>query len=164
MPAHGHFKTTKEASNLPMIVAQFKHQSLPYSRMVEFVIDTGADRTYLSPAWRQILGLKSKDLVKYHTKMITINGPTTVDCLSRCSLSFGIGQANTSLYKIENLRITVASQQSSGATKSGLIPSLLGRDVLDQLSLCYHKQKNYLFITQRHDDFYNSLINNFPNL
>ncbi|GAI51466.1 unnamed protein product, partial [marine sediment metagenome] len=43
-------------------------------------------------------------------------------------------------------------------------PSVLGRDVIHKLSLCYCKEKDYLGLTEQNPEYFNLLSEIFPSL
>lgn len=164
MAAHGRFHN--KYPYYPLMIGYFKHPSMKYPRTVEFVIDTGADRTFISPIWRYLLQVPPRNFKEYPNRMITIGGHVNVDCLDNCSLSFNRYDNSGHLcgaYELTGLRILFSKTTNGSHFKEeGKIPSLLGRDVLSTMSLGYCQKSQYLFLTQEYQRYYGALNLHFP--
>jgi hypothetical protein len=172
MASHGKFHP--KYPFYPFIIAYFEHPSIKYPRAVQFVIDTGADRTCISPDWRYLLQIPDREFQKYHTPQVTIAGKVRVDCLTNCTISFNRYQPNNTrdVYRFANLCI-LFSRLKYGSLSSairyrrllrnvGNIPSILGRDVLSKMSLGYCQTSEYLFVTDQCVRYYQALSVHFP--
>lgn len=162
MGAHGFF--SPKHPYRPYIIGFFSHWSIK-SCPVKFLIDTGADKTYISPDWQTILRIPRKHRHRYHTKMISIAGLVEMDCVEDCSITFSKGVSTSEAYKVSNLSVLMAAavvSKKKPLTGKGLIPCILGRDVLDHLSLGFCKKAEYLFVTGRTNDYCQALNRQFP--
>ncbi|MGD0785396.1 MAG: hypothetical protein ABR969_06255 [Sedimentisphaerales bacterium] len=171
MASHGYFHIKQP--NRPLIVALFSHPSIKHARQLEFIIDTGADRTFIVPDWQKLLDIHDKDLREYPGDIHTFAGTIKMRCLDGCSLIFPRYNPEgnpKSAYQVSNLRVFFAansgffsSLRRKPLTGAGKFPNVLGRDVLQQMSLGYCKTSSYLFVTQRTKDYQTALTSVFPN-
>jgi len=82
MPSYGYFNNDR-FPHRPIVVATIKHDCLRYPRQVEFLVDTGACRTFIAPEWQKnILCIPDNKLVPYPDRVTTIMGDVPVDCLT----------------------------------------------------------------------------------
>ena len=160
MGAFGYFSPIQP--HWPFITAMFEYGGSGYRRSVRFVIDTGSCKTFISPFTQDYLDINSKHFTRYHSDIITVHGLVRFDCLTGCVLHFTTGGAN--VFAVRNIDILFAGTKTKKKLKkvSGKMPNVLGRDVLEHLSLAYHRNPDYLFLTRRKQDFYNAISTEFP--
>lgn len=142
----GHFRDTGNRTWKPYIKARVEVPRLSVRGSVDFLIDTGADKTTLHPMEKRTIGMQHADLDA--TKQNTYNGigGAVVYSLEDVvlhfkkadrSLSVAVGPLASNLFvEAQNLRI----------------PSLLGRDVLDQGSLVSDFISNQLYLDLHSDE------------
>ncbi len=170
MPAPARFDDKEP--HWPLIVAYFRHPLVRSPRILEFIIDTGADRTLIVPDWQELLDIPKRALEPHPLPILTVAGPVRMDCLSNCTLDFFRGNRMSQFYEVSNLRIFFSPSRRRWwwpwrrghrlKLGEGKFPNILGRDVLAHLSLGYCKPENYVFLTGRNGDYYQSLSGNFP--
>lgn len=130
-------------SGRPYIEGKLYVPSLDLQAPVSFLVDTGADSTTLMPADAARLGLDLSSLPDSQTLCIGIGG------VAQCHVVDGllVFSDDSQLYSYV-LRLTVAPPAQ------GLddLPSLLGRDVLDNWAMTYDPQRSRLtFVVRRAD-------------
>ena len=162
----------------PTIIATVLHPSLPKVCHVgwEFVIDTGADRTLIAPDYQQILGIPDKLLKFEVSPMPTLGGEIKFRYLKDCSLVFTTDEnfkprtiGGLILYfppKPASLRSNLCRKLFRCRHGDILFgkkpyPCILGRDVLNRLSVGYCQTSNILFVTARHTDYATALESYF---
>ena len=157
---------------VPIIYATLWHP-LCNDRLIswEFVLDSGADISFISPEHMSLLGITNDKLVPT-APIETLGGSVKFGCLSGCSLFFTDDKGNQQVFKLpyiyfppvplgwrHNLCKKVFgchnSQVMSRDTK--VYPSLLGRDVLRQLSLGFCQNSDVLFISQHYNNYRSAL-------
>lgn len=92
-----------------------------------FLVDTGADRTYLMPGDARVLGIDYSRLAE-RTTALGVGGPTN-DYMEPALAVFADEQR---IYVYE-IQLTIAEARPHLMT----VPSLLGRNVLDRWSILY---------------------------
>lgn len=166
MITHGHFHHVYP--HRPLIVASLYHKSLQYPCSLEFVIDTGADRTYIVPDDCNRLGISSNALIQAPGPIHTFVGLVDFYYMPNCSLIFTDHDQNS--YIIEDMPIFFPPPRRSIPFRwfgkdvllgEGKFPSVLGRDALEGLSMAFCKTSKYLFLTSRCDDYRQALEDAF---
>lgn len=153
-----------------MIVAEVFHPSLThkpldYGRTLQFVIDTGAEKTLIVPYYEELLGIPDDELVPDPEPINTIGGEVRLVCLPNCCLVLNNMQHRP--YVVGRLSIYFFAPQEKMKKKPPLMgepdfPCIFGRDVLDQLSLGYCQTSDYLFVTKQTDKYRDKLQEEFP--
>lgn len=115
---------------------------------VEFLIDTGASRTTLSDEDAFSLGISYSKLVKLRQGLVGIGG--TVDTYQLSDVEFIFRTETGSLHseQFSEIFVTRHSQHSQRQARRTLVlPSLLGRDIIDRFTLVVSKPQRYVFLT-----------------
>lgn len=146
----------------PCIVAMFSHHASRFKTLIEFVIDTGACNTFISPLTQVRVPVSEKYYTAYRTGVVTIHGLVRYDCLTGCSLHFFSDGGD--VYTVSGLNIFFAGKKTRRVLRktSAKMPDLLGRDVLEKLALAYCRDPDRLFLTDLKQDFVNILDGQFP--
>jgi hypothetical protein len=158
----------------PIVNAIFMHACTQRCISLRFLVDTGADQTFIVPEHQKLLHIPD-DFVGFKTLPVdTLAGKYPFNFLTNCSLIFT--SPNKQPTTISNLTIYFSIKPNAGLINKILkrkkpekplatgdvYPSILGRDVLQQLSMGYCNTSDYLFLSQRHKDYYNCLFKEFP--
>lgn len=163
MTAHGWFHKHKILYKRPMILAAVSHPDIQYTCTLPFVIDTGAERTLIVPRYEDILKIRKKAYISNPYSIDSIGGPVFFRCLPKCTIVFT--DYNHCSYPVKNISVHFFCQQRM--KKVPLLgkadyPNILGRDVLDQVSLGYCQQSEYLFVTKDTENYGQALFPHFP--
>jgi hypothetical protein len=125
----------------PMIVGVFIHRRLEIQCPIEFLIDTGADRTLIAPEYQAILRIPDNELTPYTTPVRTLGGNQYFSYLSDCILVFPSDTPKSLCYKNLNLFFYSPRRKlgflhplhkQNPIEWQGKFPSILGRDVLSE--------------------------------
>jgi hypothetical protein len=162
MTAHGWFH--KKQRDRPTIVATISHPSISVERGLEFLIDTGAENTLVVPYWEGVIGVDKKSLVECPYPIDTIGGEIYITGLPNCTVVFSDQEGAP--YPVENIMIYFfsAKQKKRRVALKGeaVYPNLIGRDILNQVSLGYCQTSEYLFVTKEIAQYRNALMSIFP--
>lgn len=120
-------------------------KSLGIQGAVEFLIDTGASRTTLSDEDALSLGIPYAKLIKLRQGLVGIGGTVATYQLSDVELIFRMGTGDLHTEQLTEVFVTRHSQRH--AKRTYVLPSLLGRDVLDRFTLVVSKPQRYVFLT-----------------
>jgi hypothetical protein len=145
----------------PVVIGYLWHVSLPRERELDFIVDTGADRTYVGADGRFSLQIPKRHFVPYASELTTIAGPAKVDHLEQCRLRFDRVDSNGQRigeYIFRDVSLSFSRATIWGGSR---IPNLLGRDLLSKLALGYCYNPRHVFLTQRCHDFSNLLAPHF---
>jgi hypothetical protein len=160
----------------PLISATFSHPRIDSKLTLPFIVDTGADKTFIVPEHQRLLNIHP-DLTPFETEPVhTISGTYPFNYLTGCSLIFtGL---DGSPHKIDDITIYFpptrkcsrwnplnwisSKKKNESLVGEGDFPSILGRDILQKLSVGYCKEKDYLFISQRNREYFIALKDEFP--
>lgn len=157
----------------PTVLAYFTHSCINKEKQctpIRFLIDTGADRTFIVPEHQALLEIPPEH-INFEVKPVdTLAGQYPFKYLRDCALTF-VGD-NGVVKTVKDLTIYFAANSKKGLfnifkkndkplSASGVYPSILGRDVLKELCMGYSNEKDYLFLSQRNDDYYKCLSTNF---
>jgi len=165
---HTHGRFSAKFGEPPEIIAYFRHPALSFERIIRFLIDTGAQRTFISPDIQDEMQIPSELFQEYNIPQITVNGLVYVNILPNCSLTFKVhtddddGNGDKRVCTIPNLGFAFLRDRSNFPKSRRIIPNLLGRDVLHKLSLGYCREHDYIFVTSRNSVYYKTLQTEFP--
>lgn len=148
-----------------MIVATIFHESIGMSRPLPFVIDTGAERTLIPIDYERTLGINSDSLVEETIPINTLGGPVRLAYLPKCCIV--LNDMNDAPYVVGPKDIYFFSSEEKQKKHPPLtgvpdFPCVLGRDVLDKLSLGYCQDSKYLFVTKKTELYRDTLLKEFP--
>lgn len=158
----------------PMINATFVHPCTKAEVCLDFMIDTGADRTFIVPEHQSLLEIPPSEL-QFETPFVqTLAGMLRFRALQGCTLIFNKGQKEA--HAVNDITVFFAhylpgwwsnitrrfSNKPRPLVGEGQSYSVIGRDVLQKLSLGFCKEKNLLFLSKRTDAYYAALENIFP--
>ncbi len=146
-----------------MILAVIHHPVIEYEYTLQFVVDTGAEKTLVVPAYEELLCIPDSELIESPYEMDSIGGPVFFRCLPKCSLIF-TDRLNRP-YPVHGINIHFFSRKKMKKLPlTGVpdYPNLLGRDVLEQMSLGYCQTSECLFITKETVRYREALIEDFP--
>lgn len=163
MITHGWFH--KKHRQRPMIIAEIFHPSMGFSRGFHFVIDTGAEKTLIVPYYEEMLKISQDALVRDPNPIDTIGGKVYLVCLPDCSVVFN--DLNQQPYVVGRVGVHFFSSEEKSKVAAPLtgdpdFPCILGRDVLDKLSLGYCQTSDYLFVTRWTNQYRDTLQLQFP--
>lgn len=163
MFTHGWFH--KKHRHRPMIIAEIFHQSIGFSRGLHFVIDTGAERTLVVPYYEDMLQIPQDKLERDPYPIDTIGGKINLVCLPNCCLVFNDLQHKP--YPVGRISVYFFAPEEKRKRKPPLMgkpdfPCVLGRDILEQLSLGYCQTSDYLFVTKQTKQYRDILQQQFP--
>lgn len=159
----------------PIIHATLAHESISHTRSIDFIIDTGADKTFIAPDHQEILGISTKQL-KFETKPVqTLSGVFRFHFLTGCSLVFNGKDDQPHLLKDITAYFSTRKQsvwdrlfrrknenrRGQALFGKGNYPSILGRDVLQKLSLGFCRTSDILFISNKHENYSKALGSEF---
>ena len=150
----------------PIISAEIWHPNITFdlSGPFCFVIDSGADHTFIVPHDEAMLGIPSGNLEEVKEEAHTFVGPVKLLTLKNSIIVFN--DETNYPHPIPNIDICFAAPAYRDKLKplavDGAFPSVLGRDVLDKLSMGYCKRSNYLFVTDDAERYYAELSKHFP--
>ena len=148
-----------------MIIAEIFHLSIGFSRGLHFVIDTGAERTLIVPYYEEMLQIPQNKLLRDPEPIDTIGGKINLVCLPNCCLVFNdlqhrpypVGRISVYFFAPEEKRKKVPPLMGKPD-----FPCVLGRDILEQLSLGYCQTSDYLFVTKQTEQYRDILQRQFP--
>jgi hypothetical protein len=136
---------------------------MAYDVAIEFVVDTGADTTYIVHQDEIRLQFAKEKLVEVPGPVSTLGGVVDFVALPHCHLVFW--DVNHNPYGIEDLSIYFLSPSFKRKQRvhlaEGTFPSVLGRDVIEQLALGYCREKGLLCLTDQHQEFTDALLGFF---
>jgi hypothetical protein len=163
MITHGRFH--KQHRHRPMIIAEIFHPSIGFSRGFNFVIDTGAERTLIVPYYENMLKIPTNMLVRDIGPIDTIGGKVSLVYLPFCSMVFNDMQGKP--YPVGRINVYFFAPEEKSKIMAPLIgrpdfPCILGRDILQQLSLGYCQTSDYLFVTKNTKEYRDILLKEFP--
>lgn len=150
---YGRFDAKDPYPAKPVITAYFKHPLLKFERTLEFVVDTGASKTFISPDWQDTLQISKGNFESFPNPQITITGYVSVVCLRRCSLRFALDAKGEQVYVVENLPIIFLPARIAKSARKhhrgvGMIPNILGNDVLNTFGLFCCNTTNQVLLTR----------------
>lgn len=124
--------------------AIFQSEALRTYVTVEFLIDTGATKTTISEKDAIRFGIDYGVLEKLDKSMLGIGGPVDTYVLKEADLAFQEKSRKTHVERLENLCFLRHPELTARIL---MIPSILGRDVLNKYALVYDRRKNNVYIT-----------------
>ncbi|MCK5175968.1 MAG: hypothetical protein KAR47_21415 [Planctomycetes bacterium] len=172
MIVHGDWQATA-TTHRPIVYATLYHPQLPSESLRytwPFLIDTGADNTLISPKYMELLQVSDDMLGPEVGPVQTLSGEVTFRYLADCTIIFT--GPNNAPNIIEGVRVYCPPKprkvkrvckalfRCRGAeimASNRKFPCLLGRDVLQKLSLGYCKTSELLFLSKRHNDYKQAL-------
>jgi hypothetical protein len=135
-----------------------------YSGPFLFVVDSGADHSFIVPHDEQLLGVARDNLVEVGEDAHTFVGSIKLLALPHCSIV--LNDFYNAPHVVSDISICFIDPRDQKKLKpfatDGAFPSVLGRDVLDKLSMGYCKRSSYLFLTDDADRYYTKLRDHFP--
>ncbi len=133
----------------PHVEVRFICQKFGIDAKVRFLIDIGASSTIISEKDAKKLKLDYASLQKLKTGMTGIGGSVVTYLINGVELYF---QSDRGLYhaNIDHV-FAIKHAQKLGAKVKKFIPSLLGRDFLNQMAFLIDKRKDLVLITD--EDF-----------
>lgn len=113
---------------------------------LKFLIDTGASKTCINDADAEFIGINHGILPKIEKGVLGMGGVSDTYLLGKVKLVF---EAEGTIYTEEiTLRVNKhETKDQEVKEKIKLIPSLLGRDILDKFSLLVNKKKDQVIIS-----------------
>lgn len=148
MAVHGHFHSAYQRR--PIISATLVHGCVNARIPLDFMVDTGADRTLLVPEHQELLGISSEHLVSVPNPIYTLAGPVQCDSLPGCALVFVDRDDNPlAIHGVDVWFLRNKKTKWKEFMGEGCVPSILGRDVLEKLALSYCPQRDQLLLTDR---------------
>ncbi len=160
---HGWFH--RKHRHRPMIIAEVFHPSIGFSRGLNFVIDTGAERTLIVPYYEKMLKIPQDELVRDPNPIDTIGGKVHLVSLPSCCIVFNDLQDRP--YPVGRISVYFFASEEKDKEIAPLMgkpdfPCILGRDVLQQLSLGYCQTSDYLFVTRNTKEYRDVMQREFP--
>ena len=166
MIVHGRFDN--RFPHRPIVSCSLMHPAIKPKISWDFVIDTGADKTFIVPDYQNLLSIPKKYL-QFETRPVqTLGGPFKFKFMTHCTLVFN--DAKNQPHEIKDLTVYFAAQKGFGNQGSvegaqpektlvgeGKFPNVLGRDVLSQVSLGFCKTNNVLFVTKHYSNYLKAL-------
>ena len=133
----------------PTISARFYHADTRKPQYIPFMIDTGAERTYIGPLYQKILGVTK---VRKETRPVqTLGGPVSFGFLTHCRLTLlDVGQQMS--YDFPDETVYFSLHANAKELDHNEIPNLLGRNILNQLCLGYCCD-DLLFLSDRRGEY-----------
>ena len=122
-------------------------EGLDIEESVKFLVDTGASKTTISESDAIRLKINYDDLQKLETGMIGIGGVVDTYSIKGLALTFVTDEGSHAEQISEILAIKHSVKNKGEEERMKLIPSLLGRDLLDKFSLIIDKTRNTVLIT-----------------
>jgi len=164
---------TNDSPPRPTISAKFICRVLgrKYEGYLEFVVDTAADRTFVVPCHQDDLGIPDADLAVETAPVKTIAGPLAFKFATDCALVFlaadntphlkrltayFAGQAQSSTKRFWGWLSRISSRAGEGQEYS-----VLGRDILKDLSIACCNPRELLFLSDSHEKFVSALQPDF---
>jgi hypothetical protein len=133
----------------PFVKARFACKKFGINDVVNFMVDLGASSTIISDKDAQALGIAYAGLQKLSRGVTGIGGQVKTYLMKGIDLSF---KSDLGLYRANMDHVFVIKQaQKRDPQAEKLIPSILGRDFLNQMALLVDKRKNLVLITD--EDF-----------
>ena len=132
----------------PSIYAQITSRTLSEGGAVAFLIDTGASVTILMDRDRERLGLDWNKLDRTNRTLTGIGGTVDTRIIKDGTLLF---RTESEQVVRERLPIHVAKHDNSSMDRHGnervlLLPSLLGRDIIERYRLVYDKSSSLVYL------------------
>ncbi len=160
MGAFGSFSQRKNMA--PTVVGSLIHPDIQKKIPLEFIVNTGADYTLITPVHQALLGIRDNQLLQVPEPFETLAGPLHVDALPECTLL--IGDSDGNVLGIKSLTVYFLSKKSKKklAKRGGSFLNILGRDAMQHLALGYCQSYGRLFLTPRTADYSHSLEKHFP--
>jgi hypothetical protein len=155
----------------PIIDGILYHSSIKDLKVsYEFMVDTGADRTLIVPDHQEILGIRDEELIPIEKPIHTFAGQLQLKCLRECSLVLN-DTHNNAVY-INDFTVFFIAKKSKWklfpkddrplSDKRIFFPSIIGRDLLSEMSLGYSESSEYLFVTRDTINYFSTLHSSFP--
>ena len=121
----------------PIAYGALSHPSIVGGpRYLKFLVDTGADRTFISRESRDILGITKGSLQKSPYPTMTIKGAIDVLVLANCTLMFPDNK--NSLHLFQNQSVYVSNLKNAQANRRDEDINVLGRDMLGEQLLPFY--------------------------
>ena len=166
MAVHGRFHSTPPY--WPVISGMVLHPSIDFQISYEFMVDTGADRTLIVPDHQELIDVPQNKLIPVEKPIHSFAGKLELECLPDCTIVFN--DMNNNAYRFRKVKLYFLSKKSKRRVSAGgrpltgveRFPSVIGRDLLAQVSLGYCKTSDYLFVTNEVDRYFNALHEHFP--
>lgn len=140
-------------SDAPYVLATVIQEDINLAGYVRFLVDSGASTTVLSQTDAVNLEINCDHLQQLPGGILGVGGVVDAFIIPQITLSF---QTDTEIFSIEMNQIYVIRRSSNdlkNRTSSNKIPSLLGRDFLNQYTLIMNQTENLLCITDNHLDW-----------
>ncbi|MCI0698059.1 retroviral-like aspartic protease family protein [candidate division KSB1 bacterium] len=129
----------------PFVKAQFACKKFGINEIVDFMVDLGASCTIISDKDAQALGIDYASLQKLRKGVSGIGGQAKTYLLEEIELYF---KSDLGLHRANMDHVFVIKQaHKRGPEVLKLIPSILGRDFLNQMALLVDKRNNLVLIT-----------------
>lgn len=161
MTAHGWFH--KIHRKRPMILATVQHSAVGYAHALPFIIDTGAERTVVVPEYEDLLQIQETSYEDCPFSMHSIGGPVHFRFLPKCTIV--LTDCDHKPYPIRDISVHFFAQDKMKKVPlkgKPDYPNIIGRDVLEQVSLGYCQTSTCLFITKQTVIYGNTLNKLFP--
>ena len=142
-------------SGRPYIEGRLLLPKLNLRSDISFLVDTGADRSMLMPADAQRMGVDYSDLTG--DSLCTGMGGTSHNFIEPSVMAFSEPGKALYVYQIEMLIPPPDADIED-------LPSILGRDILDQWSMSYYPAKSRLTFRVLSADFTMPITSKHPSL
>lgn len=163
--AHGWFH--ERHRNRPMVLATVTHPAIAVLVPLPFIVDTGAECTVIVPQWEEVLRIPDSAFQEPQDRlpMESIGGQICFRFLPDCRLV--LSDRRNQCYPIGPLGICSFSRKHMDPENLPLtgepdFPNVLGRDVLEKLSLGYCQKSGCLFVTEDTASYKDALGVIFP--
>ncbi|MCI0614413.1 retroviral-like aspartic protease family protein [bacterium] len=128
---------------------RFVSKKFGVDEIVPFLIDLGASSTIISDKDAQNLGIDYSRLQKLKKGVTGIGGRAKTYLMEEVDLFF---DSDAGLYRAQmDHRLVIKHALKQGSKVGQVIPSLLGRDFLNQMALIVDKRKDLVLMTD--EDF-----------
>lgn len=122
-------------------------KSLDIDETIEFVIDTGANKTVLLDKDAITLGIDYKKLKKHDRDFVGIGGSIRTYIIEDALLLFKAEKEVKIRTPIFVVKHPIEEMDEAEKMKVLRIPSLLGRDIINRFRLIFDKQKEEIALT-----------------